>query len=165
VRIKLWLFNIRSQLFKEWLDVAINGFGSRDHFSPLHITVRVRTFIVETLTQMPFSINIHLDGKMPIVRDIYHTLINALSHLDGMVVVSNKTSIHLNRKYGFAGVYTRNEYLLVHIHLDRRIEHSRFVKIEQISRRRYKHSIKIESIDAVNPELVEWLEEAYALKA
>ena len=72
----------------------------------------------------------------------------------------NNSSIHLINKYGFAGVYTGKKYILLHSHLTEPIDNERFEKIEQISKNRYKHVVKINSTIDIDKKLLNWLKSA-----
>ncbi len=106
----------------------------------------------------------HFKNKSEIVLLIYDKLLAELRKLGEVKQSPNKSSIHLLNKYGFAGVYTRKNYILLHIHLARELDNERIVKIEQISKNRYKHIIKLYSENDIDQELLIWLKEAYDLK-
>ena len=69
----------------------------------------------------------------------------------------------MNRRSAFAGVYARNGYLLVEIKTDYPIEHPAIRKSEQISKNRFHHQVRVDSIDQINGALEGWLKDAYAL--
>ena len=66
---------------------------------------------------------------------------------------------------GFAGVYSRKNYLLLKIHTNFEIESERIQKIEKISANRFKHIVKLEKLNDVDKELISWLKSAYELKS
>jgi hypothetical protein len=74
-----------------------------------------------------------------------------------------QTSIHLENASGFAGVYTRKSYILLHFRTDYKIDHPRITKCEQLSARRFKHTVKLEGESDVDAQLLNWLKDAYKI--
>ena len=110
------------------------------------------------------TIEQHFENKPKNILLIYNKLLNELRKFGNIKENPNNSSIHLENKYGFAGVYTRKKYILLHIHLSREIDSKRIEKIEQISKNRFKHIVKIQSEKDIDQELLNWLKEAYELK-
>jgi hypothetical protein len=75
-----------------------------------------------------------------------------------------KTSIHLGNRFGFAGIYTRSNYINLEVHLNYELKSKRVSKFEQASANRYHHTIKLTSDKDIDPELLNWLKQAYELK-
>jgi len=107
----------------------------------------------------------HLKDKAPEVVKIYRQLINRLKEFGPIKIEPKKTSIHLGNRFGFAGVYTRKEYINLEVHLNHKLNSSRVTKVEQASANRYHHTIRLDSPRDINKELLTWLHEAYILKA
>lgn len=107
----------------------------------------------------------HLKGKDQIVTDIYEKLINELQKFGQLKIEPKKTSIHLGNRFGFAGVYTRKDYINLEVHLDRRLTNKRVSKVEQASTNRFHHTIRLDSVKDIDKELIGWLKEAYDLKS
>ncbi|MBV9986047.1 MAG: hypothetical protein JO301_00090 [Chitinophagaceae bacterium] len=107
----------------------------------------------------------HLQGKDPVVTNMYEKLISELQKFGSLKIDPKKTSIHLGNRFGFAGVYTRKDYITLEVHLKRKLISSRVSKVEQASANRFHHTIKIDSPNAIDKELLGWLKEAYDLKA
>ncbi len=107
----------------------------------------------------------HLKDKEPIVTAIYDKLINELQKFGALKIEPKKTSIHLGNRFGFAGVYTRKDYMNLEIHLKNRLINKRVSKVERASPNRFHHTIKISSPKEVDKELMGWLKQAYDLKA
>lgn len=99
----------------------------------------------------------------PVVRAIYERLLAVLRPLGPFTAEAKKTSIHLVRSSGFAGVHPRKNYLYLNLRLDRALDSPRTAKTEQVSKNRWHNEIKIESPDAVDGEVQTWLREAYNL--
>ncbi len=107
----------------------------------------------------------HLQGKEPIVTAMYEKLIKELKKFGPLKVEPKKTSIHLGNRFGFAGVYTRKDYINLEVHLHSKLKSKRVSKVEQASANRFHHTIKLSSSKDIDKELLGWLKEAYELKA
>ncbi|MBD3638700.1 MAG: hypothetical protein HUJ25_15210 [Crocinitomicaceae bacterium] len=114
---------------------------------------------------MNYSIEDHFIGKENIVKEIYDKLVDECENFGNVVQAPKKTCIHLDSKYGFAGVYTRKSYLLLHIHLNVKESSGTFERIEQISKSRFKHVVRIDSPEEINTWLIDLLHRAYKLKS
>ena len=106
----------------------------------------------------------HLRNKEPEVVKTYHLLINKLQEFGPVKIEPKKTSIHLGNRFGFAGVYTRKEYINLEVHLNYKLDNPRVTKVEQASANRYHHTIRLNNQKEVDKELLTWLREAYELK-
>ena len=106
----------------------------------------------------------HFENKPDKILLIYDKLLTELKKIGTVRESPNNSSIHLLNKYGFAGVYARKNYILLHIHLARRLDNERILKIEQISKNRFKHVIKLQDEKDIDTELLNWLKDAYKLK-
>lgn len=106
----------------------------------------------------------HLKNKAPIVTKIYERLIRELQKLGPLKIEPHKTSIHLINRFGFAGVYTRLDYINLELHLDHKLISKRVSKVEQASANRFHHTILLTSEKDIDTELLNWLKEAYDLK-
>ncbi len=106
----------------------------------------------------------HFENKPKSILLIYEKLLRELRKFGEVKESPNNSSIHLVNKYGFAGVYTRGKYILLHIHLSKQLDSVRFEKIEQISKNRFKHVVKLNSLSDIDKELLNWLKQAYELK-
>jgi len=107
----------------------------------------------------------HLKDKEPVVTAIYEKLIEELHKFGTLKIEPKKTSIHLGNRFGFAGVYTRKDYMNLEVHLRNKLNSKRISKVEQASPNRFHHTIKISTPKEVDKELLGWLKEAYELKA
>lgn len=116
------------------------------------------------LTEMNYTELDHLKDKSPIVGDIYEKLISELLKFGTIRIEPKKTSIHLANRFGFAGVYTLKNSINLEVHLNKRINSKRVLKIEQASANRFHHTIKLTSPGDIDKELLSWLKESYDLK-
>ena len=113
---------------------------------------------------MKYSELDHLKGKEQIVTNIYEKLIAELQKLGPLKIEPKKTSIHLGNRFGFAGVYTRKDYINLEVHLNYKLKSDRVTKVEQASANRFHHTIKLTQAKDIDKELLAWLKEAYELK-
>src|SRR4051812_37232701 len=102
-------------------------------------------------------------GKEPIVHATYAEVLTSLSTVGTFTVEPKKTSIHLVRRSGFAGVHPRKGYLYLNLRLDRALSGPRIAKTEQVSKNRWHNEIRLDSPEQVDEELTGWLREAYTL--
>lgn len=113
---------------------------------------------------MEYSENDHLKDRAKVVLDIYVKLIDELSKFGYIKIEPKKTSIHLGNRYGFAGVYTRKDFINLEVHLNYKLISARVVKIEQASTNRFHHTIKLSDPSEIDEELLIWLKQAFELK-
>ena len=113
---------------------------------------------------MEYSEQDHLKDKEQIVTDIYEKLIYELQKLGQLRIEPKKTSIHLGNRFGFAGVYTRKDYINLEVHLNYKLTSDRVTKVEKASANRFHHTIKLTKLKDIDKELIIWLKEAYELK-
>src|ERR1700754_4914466 len=85
----------------------------------------------------------HLEDKEPVVTEIYERMIAELQKFGTLKIEPKKTSIHLGNRFGFAGVYTRKNYVNLEVHLNHKLTSKRVSKVEQASQNRFHYTIKI----------------------
>lgn len=113
---------------------------------------------------MDYKESDHLTDKEIVVKKIYDRLITELKKFGQLKIEPKKTSIHLGNRFGFAGVYTRQNYINLEVHLNYKLTNKRVTKVEQASTNRFHHTIKLTGEKDVDKELLNWLREAYELK-
>lgn len=113
---------------------------------------------------MNYSENDHLKDKEVIVTKIYERLLKELQKFGPLKIEPKKTSIHVRNRFGFAGVYTRRNYINLEVHLNHKLTSKRVTKVEQAFANRFHHTIKLSSGKDIDKELLSWLKEAYELK-
>ena len=111
------------------------------------------------------SISQHFENKNPVVKSIYERILKESRKFGEVKEEPKKTSIHLVNKSAFAGVTTRKNALLLNIKSAAPIKHARIAKSEQLSASRFHQEVKLTSPDEVDPLLVGWLREAYAISS
>lgn len=112
-----------------------------------------------------FTVQSHFENKDASVRKIYDGLLKSTRKFGSVSEEPKKTSIHLMNQTAFAGIATRKNALVLTIKSDRKISSPRIHKSEQTSANRFHHEVKLTSPAEVDAELVQWLEDAYALSA
>ena len=120
---------------------------------------------VQNKWTMDYSEIDHLKDKDTSVATTYEKLIKELKKFGPLKIEPKKTSIHLANRFGFAGVYTRKDYINIEVHLSHKLTSKRVSKVEQASAHRFHHTIKLNSGKDIDKELLGWLKEAYELKA
>ena len=102
-------------------------------------------------------------GKDAVVRETFDRVLAILQDIGPFQIETKKTSIHLTRGVGFAGVHPRKSYLYLNIRLDRPIDSDRIAKSEQVSKHRFHNEVKLSTPEEVDAELASWLRDAYRL--
>lgn len=112
---------------------------------------------------MSYTVEQHFEGRSPVVREIYDTIVAAASELGPVEQDPKKTSIHLNRKTAFAGIQTRRQFLILTVKATDDIASPRISKHEQTSPHRWHHEIKITNADEIDSQIIGWLKDSYDL--
>jgi hypothetical protein len=110
-----------------------------------------------------FSVKSHFEGRNASVRATYDRLLKNARQFGQVIEEPKKTSIHLVNKTAFAGVVARKSAIVLTIKSDRKLSSARIDKTERTSANRFHHELKLISPAEVDPELVKWLKDAYAL--
>ena len=103
------------------------------------------------------------EGKPPQVRATYDRLIRELRQFGPVTEAPKQTSIHLEKHSGFAGVHPRKNYFNLEFRTDTKIDHPRILKQQQLSARRFEHTVKVEQESDIDAQLLGWLKAAYDL--
>ena len=101
----------------------------------------------------------------PRVRAVVLALIGRVQGLPGVVVDPKGTCLHLNHRTAFAGLHPRRSALLLNLRSAAPIESPRIRKMERVSANRCHNELLIESVEAIDSELMGWIAEAHALAA
>lgn len=110
---------------------------------------------------MVHTIDEHFTDRSPAVRDMYEMLVAASRDFGPFEEDPKKTSIHLNRKYAFAGIRTQKNALVLTVKAVGDIPSRRIAKRQQASAKRWYHDIKISALDEIDHEIVDWLRASY----
>ena len=109
-----------------------------------------------------FTVESHFEGKDS-VRRIYDWLLKEARRFGPVMEEPKKTSIHLVNRTAFAGVATRQHALILTLKSGRNLSSPRIHKSEQTAAKRFHHQVRVNSPAEVDSELVNWLQDAYAL--
>lgn len=109
------------------------------------------------------TVESHFAEKANVVRAIYDKILAVASKIGPVDEDPKKTSIHLNRRFAFAGIQTRREYLILTIKSTTEIDSERIFRSEQASANRWYHYLKIAKPDEVHHEVSEWLRASYEI--
>ena len=105
----------------------------------------------------------HFENRAPEVKATYAAILKAAKKFGPVKEEAKKTSIHLVRKSAFAGVATRKTALILTLKSATDIKSARIAKREQASAHRWHLEIRLETPEAVDSEIVDWLRTAYEL--
>ena len=115
------------------------------------------------MVETQITIDSHFQGKGENVKVIYDRLLSSLRAFGHVHEAPKKGSIHLVHKSGFAGVYLRKNHILLHFRTEYAIDSSRIQKQQQLSARRFKHTVRLDGTSQIDSELLSWLKNAYLL--
>ena len=104
-----------------------------------------------------------LSKSEPNVLATYDAILEFIETLGPCKADAKKTSIHLVRETGFAGVHPRRAHLILNLRLGRSLTNGSRWKSEQVSKYRWHHETRLDSPDDVDSEIRALLEEAYGL--
>ncbi len=111
-----------------------------------------------------YTIPIHFIGREVVVREIYDCLLARLREFGQITEDPKKTCIHLAAsKSALGGVYPRKNYLNLEFKTAYAIDNPRISKSEQVSRYRYHNSLRLDSVEAIDDEVMAWLRDAYEI--
>ncbi len=102
-------------------------------------------------------------GKEAAVRTIYNRLIAAMRPFGPMRIEPKKTSIHIVRETGFAGVHPRKSAILLNIRTKAPIKSVRIRKMEKVSANRCHNELLLIAPADIDKELLGWLRAAYEM--
>lgn len=105
----------------------------------------------------------HFAGKDPELKAAYDRLMTVLRGFGTVREAPKQTSIHLVKNAGFAGVHPRKTSFNLEFRTDYRIDDARVVREQQLSARRFEHTVKIERAADIDERLAAWLKDAYTL--
>jgi hypothetical protein len=110
-----------------------------------------------------YSLDDHFVGKEPMVRGLYHLLLETLERFGPVGVFPVKTRIVFQAEVQFAAAMPRKHWLDGYIWLRRQAIHPLIHKIEMGIFRDYGHIFRIERPDDLDEDFVNLLQEAYIL--
>src|SRR5215469_14311343 len=103
----------------------------------------------------------HLAGKTPRAVSLFREFAELVKRCGRVRVVPEKTRIAFQVRMSFAAVSLRRDRIVGHVVLARRLENTRFTKVETISHRNHVHYFCFTSRAQMDKEVLSWLREAY----
>lgn len=103
----------------------------------------------------------HFEGKSAEIRALFDALVAAIQEIGPARVLPEKTRIAFQVRMSFAQVMVRRQWLDGHLVLARRIEHSRFRKVQTFSPGNHVHIFRLRSPADIDAQFRAWLREAY----
>lgn len=95
---------------------------------------------------------------------LYHMLLNLISEFGEFETRVSTKSITLVKGIGFALVYPRRKAIDICLFLNDEVDHPSIHKIQQYSKNRYLHTIRIREPDELSNEVLQLVKQAYDLK-
>lgn len=109
-----------------------------------------------------FSIEKFLAGKSPLAVSLYEHFSALVNECGPVRLAPAKTRIGFQVRMTFAAVNKLNEQgLQAHVVLSRRLDNTRFTRIDTMTPRCYVHHFRIKSLGELDDEVRSWLREAY----
>jgi hypothetical protein len=109
------------------------------------------------------SLEHHFEGKPPQIRQLFDQVRAMVESIGPVRVLPEKTRIAFQVRMSFAQVTPRTRWLDGHVVLARRLESSRFRKVETFSPRNHLHAFRISNAEEIDDEVRGWFTEAYAV--
>ena len=109
------------------------------------------------------DVDSHFVGRSGVVRAIYDRILEVSAKCGQIHEDAKKTSIHLNRRYAFAGIQTQSSAVVLTVKSTKDIESERIMKSERASANRWYHYIKLTSPDDVDAQVEEWIRASYEI--
>jgi hypothetical protein len=105
----------------------------------------------------------HFRGREPEVVATFERLLAAARKNGPVRVLPEKTRIAFQVRMSFAAFMLRRRWVDGHVVLARRLENTRFRRIDYISPRNQVHVFRLQQRDEVDAEVEAWLAEAYSV--
>ena len=121
--------------------------------------IRNQTHSCGTLT----SLDVHFEHSEPRVRILFERFLEEIRTNGPVEILPEKTRIAFHVRMSFAMVVPRRDVLTGHLVLARRVEDSRFHRIETFSPRNHVHHFRIGSLEELDEQFAAWIAEAYAV--
>ncbi|MFN0138766.1 MAG: DUF5655 domain-containing protein [Pyrinomonadaceae bacterium] len=109
-----------------------------------------------------YSVELFLSGKPPEAIELFQRFREMVEACGPVTIAPAKTRIGFQARMIFAAVnrLSRNG-MKCHLIFARRIEHPRFTKIDKLGPRSFVNHFEIRSVEELDAEVADWLEEAY----
>jgi hypothetical protein len=107
----------------------------------------------------------HFAACDPAVRETFDRILAVAREQGPVTVLPEKTRIAFQVRMSFAAFMPRRHWLNGHLVLARRIDSSRFAKVEVFSPRNVLHAFRLTSPAQVDAEFAGWVAQAYRVGA
>ena len=112
-------------------------------------------------TQMVLSSPELFQGKSQMVQDLYQALRDKLNQLGPVQETMKAISVSFENRKRFASALIREHSIKLILRTNHKITSPRIRNREQVAANSFDHTVLISSTRDIDPELMEWLEEAY----
>jgi hypothetical protein len=109
------------------------------------------------------SVEALFQDKAPQIKTVYDRLVTSLREFGPVNVAPKQTSIHFEKNSGFAGVHPRKNHINLEFRTDYQIDDPRIARQQQLSARRFEHTVKLDKESDIDAQLLKWLKDAYEL--
>lgn len=103
----------------------------------------------------------HFSSSAPVVRDTLDRIVDEVSALGPVIILSEKTRIALQTRMSFAAFVPRRDWLDGHVVLSERLYSPRFTRVETYSPRNVLHAFRLREVAEVDNEFRDWLKRSY----
>jgi uncharacterized C2H2 Zn-finger protein len=111
------------------------------------------------------SIDHHFLGKKPQLKNAYDVLITKLQEFGPIRIDSVKTSINLISKHNFGGINVQRGSLRLGFVSDGAISDARIIHSQRLGKNRIGYSVRVNSPDEIDDQLLGWMRNAYQLQS
>ncbi len=111
------------------------------------------------------SVEDHFAKRPPRIRDLYHSLMEAVTDFGPMKTEAVKNAIMVKNGPTFLAIKPRKDHIIVEFALDRPVDEFPVYKVMQYSKSKWAHYLKLDDQADIDELLLGWLREAYDLEA
>ena len=111
-----------------------------------------------------YSVDDHFQGKPAALRETFDFLTARVRKVGPFRIDAVKSSINIVGKYHFAAVHVLRSSLTLGFLLNRRLNDTRIVRVEEVGTKKYLHIVRLAHRKDVDARIAKWMKEAYALR-
>jgi uncharacterized protein DUF5655 len=108
-----------------------------------------------------YDLEAHFRGKPANIRALFDQVVATIQAIGPVRVLPEKTRVAFQTRMSFAQITPRRRWLDGHVVLARRLESSRFRRIETFSARNHLHAFRLVDESEIDEEFRAWMSEAY----
>jgi hypothetical protein len=118
------------------------------------------------MTDDVWTVERHLDGRPPFVRDLYERFIELVERCGPFEYSVAKTAITLKgTRRGFAGAVPKGRWLGGHFDIQRQVTDRRISRNTPYTKRLFVHQFRVMTLDDLDEDFAGWVSEAYDVGA